>query len=106
VDGFLTYQFGRPGYRFDDVAEADGRSLTMLRCPVADYLGRAGAAGLCTESWCNLDYALAKMWGARLGRSATLVTGARSCDFRFRAVDVSDDRSQKRKSRVAVSDSR
>lgn len=86
VDAFLAYPFGRPGYRFDDVAETDGRSLNMLRYPVADYLGPAGAADLCTESWCNLDHALAEMWGARLQRSATLVTGASCCDFRFHTV--------------------
>jgi len=104
VNAFLTYPFGRPGYRFDDVTEPDGRSLNMLRCPVADYLGPAGAADLCTESWCNLDYALAEMWGARLQRSATLVTGATSCDFRFRTGTASDDLSEKPTGRVAVSD--
>jgi hypothetical protein len=36
VDAFLTYPFGRPGYRFEDVPEANGRSLDMVRCPVAD----------------------------------------------------------------------
>jgi hypothetical protein len=83
VNAFLTYPFGRPGYRFDDVPEADGRSLDMLRCPVADYLGQRGAADLCAGSWCNLDYALAEMWGARLERTSTLVSGAACCDFRF-----------------------
>ncbi|MEP6463038.1 MAG: L-2-amino-thiazoline-4-carboxylic acid hydrolase [Frankiaceae bacterium] len=83
VDGFLTYPFGRPGYRFDDVPEQDGRSLNMLRCPVADYLGSRGAAELCAGSWCNLDYALAEMWGARLQRTGTLAAGATCCDFRF-----------------------
>jgi hypothetical protein len=49
----------------------------------ADYLGRAEAADLCTESWYNLDYALAEMWDGHLQRSTTLVTGASCCDFRF-----------------------
>jgi hypothetical protein len=88
VNAFLTYPFGRPGYQFDDVAEQDGRSLNMLRCPVADYLGHNHAADLCAGSWCNLDYALAEMWGARLERSDTLVAGAACCDFRFRALPV------------------
>lgn len=83
VNAFLTYPFGRPGYRFDDVPELDGRSLDMLRCPVADYLGQRDAADLCAASWCNLDYALAEMWGARLERSGTLAGGATCCDFRF-----------------------
>ena len=91
VDAFLTYPFGRPGYRFDDVAEQGGRSVNMLRCPVADYLGRAEAADLCAGSWCNLDYALAEMWGARLQRSGTLVGGASCCDFRFHTAPVTGD---------------
>jgi ubiquinone biosynthesis protein len=86
VGAFLRYPFGRPGYRFVDVPETDGRSLNMVRCPVADYLGQRDAADLCAGSWCNLDYALAEMWGARLDRSTTLVTGADRCDFRFRTV--------------------
>ena len=46
VDAFLTYPFGCPGYRFDDVPQDDGRSLNMLRCPVADYLCQQGASDL------------------------------------------------------------
>jgi hypothetical protein len=83
VDAFLKFPFGRPGYRFDDVPEETGRSLDMRRCPVADYLGTRGAADLCAGSWCNLDFALAEMWGGFLERSETLVSGADRCDFRF-----------------------
>ncbi len=86
VNAFLTFPFGRPGYEFDDVPEADGRALDVQRCPVADYLGSRGAADLCAGSWCNLDYALAEMWGGTLERSGTLVAGASCCDFRFRAL--------------------
>jgi hypothetical protein len=89
VNAFLRYPFGRPGYQFDDVPEADGRSLNMVRCPVADYLGHRDAADLCTGSWCNLDYALAEMWGARLQRTSTLVAGASCCDFRFHCLPAS-----------------
>jgi hypothetical protein len=90
VNAFLAFPFGRPGYRFDDVAQVDGRSLDMHRCPVADYLGSRGATDLCAGSWCNLDYALAEMWGGTLQRSGTLVTGASCCDFRFRAATNPD----------------
>ncbi len=83
VNAFLTFPFGRPGYRFDDVNQDDGRSLDMQRCPVADYLGSRGAADLCAGSWCNLDYALAELWGGTLERTGTLVGGASCCDFRF-----------------------
>jgi hypothetical protein len=84
VNSFLTFPFGRPGDQFDDVPQADGRSLDMHRCPVADCLGSRGAADLCAGSWCNLDYALAEVWGGTLERSGTLVAGASCCDFRFR----------------------
>jgi hypothetical protein len=90
VNAFLTYPFGRPGYRFDDVVEEHGRSLDMRRCPVADFLGQRNAADLCAGSWCNLDYALAEMWGARLERTSTLVGGASCCDFRFLALGPSE----------------
>lgn len=84
VNAFLIFPFGRPGYQFDDVPQVDGRSLNMQRCPVADYLGSRGAADLCAGSWCDLDYALAEMWGGTLERSGTLVAGASCCDFHFR----------------------
>ena len=64
--------------------QADGRSVVMQRCPVADYLGSRVAADLCAGSWCNLDCALTEMWGGTLERSGTLVAGASCCDFRFR----------------------
>ncbi len=94
VNAFLTFPFGRPGYQFDDVEQVGGRSLDMRRCPVADYLGSRGAADLCAGSWCNLDYALAEMWGATLQRSGTLVGGADCCDFRFQtqSVEISSTR--------------
>ncbi len=63
----------------------------MRRCPVADYLGSRGAADLCAGSWCNLDYALAEMWGGTLERSGTLVGGASCCDFRFRVPADADE---------------
>jgi len=93
VNAFLTYPFGHPGYQFDDVPEADGRSLNMMRCPVSDYLGQRNAGDLCAGSWCNLDYALAKMWGARLERSSTLAAGANCCDFRFHSLPASKEQS-------------
>jgi hypothetical protein len=90
VNAFLAFPFGQPGYRFDDVVQVDGRSLNMTRCPVADYLGSREAADLCAASWCNLDYALAEMWGARLKRTGTLVAGNGCCDFRFQVSPAPD----------------
>lgn len=84
VEMFLRYPFNQPGYRYDDVPEARGRGLDILRCPVADYLTSNEASDLCVATWCNLDYPLARMWGGELERHATLAAGARRCDFRFR----------------------
>jgi hypothetical protein len=96
VNAFLAYPFGRPGYQYTDLPEQDGKSLDMLRCPVADYLGQRGAADLCAGSCCNLDYALAEMWGARLQRSTTLVSGAGCCDFRFHSPTPTDANPEQR----------
>lgn len=94
VEMFLRYPFNRPGYRYDDVPEARGRGLDMVRCPVADYLACNEASDLCVATWCNLDYPLARMWGGELERHDTLAAGARRCDFRFRtpAPPASDPR--------------
>ena len=63
----------------------------MRRGLVSDYFGSHGAADLCAGSWCNLDYALAGMWGAGLERTGTLVGGAGCCDFRFRVTAAPKD---------------
>ncbi|MHB1568973.1 MAG: L-2-amino-thiazoline-4-carboxylic acid hydrolase [Solirubrobacteraceae bacterium] len=84
VELFLRYPFNRPGYRYADVPEPNGRGLDMLRCPVADYLAANDASDLTVGTWCNLDYQLARMWGGELERHGTLAGGADRCDFRFR----------------------
>jgi hypothetical protein len=84
VNMFLRFPFNRPGYRYDYVAEPQGRAIDMLRCPVADYLGAHGASDLTVGTWCNLDYQLAHMWGGTLERHGTIAAGAEKCDFRFR----------------------
>lgn len=88
VNTFLRFPFNPPGYRFHDIPEPTGRSLDMLRCPVADYMATQNASDLCVGSWCNLDFALAEMWGRRLERTGSIAGGSDLCDFRFRAVDA------------------
>jgi hypothetical protein len=60
---FLRFPFNAPGYRFEKLPDKTATALNMLRCPVADYFRERSAADLCVGSWCNLDYALAEMWG-------------------------------------------
>jgi hypothetical protein len=83
INLFLRFPFSPPGYRFERLPAADGVSLDMLRCPVAEYFKSRKAADLCIESWCNLDFALARMWGGSLERRKTLAAGCDRCDFRF-----------------------
>jgi hypothetical protein len=83
VSSFLRFPFNPPSYEFDRTSTAHGIAVAMHRCPVADYLRAHDAADLCVGSWCNLDYALAELWGGSLERSGTLAEGAGECDFRF-----------------------
>ena len=83
VNLFLRYPFGRPAYQYADRPQPRGRGLDMLRCPIADYMRGNEAADLCVGTWCNLDFALAEMWGGHLERQGTLAGGAPRCDFRF-----------------------
>lgn len=85
VNMFLRFPFTPPGYVFDRIASNDGISLDMLRCPVTEYLQEQEASDLCIGTWCNLDFALAEMWGGWLERTETLSAGCARCDFRFKA---------------------
>lgn len=83
VDALLRFPFNPPGYEIERLADAEGVSFNVRRCPIAEYFEAHGAADLCVTSWCNLDYALAEMWGGHLERSGTLANGDPLCDFRF-----------------------
>jgi L-2-amino-thiazoline-4-carboxylic acid hydrolase len=84
VDVFLRFPFSRPGYRYERFTTAQGAvAIDMHRCPVADYLAGHDARALCVGTWCNLDFALAELWGGRLERTETIASGCERCDFRF-----------------------
>ena len=85
VNMILRFPFNPPGFVFERLPADDGISLDMQRCPVAIYFYEQDATDLCVGSWCNLDFALAEMWGGRLERSGTLAAGCDRCDFRFKA---------------------
>jgi L-2-amino-thiazoline-4-carboxylic acid hydrolase len=84
VNLFLRFPFGPPGYRFNRLPSSQGVSFDITHCPVASYLKKRDAADLCVGTWCNLDFALAEMWGGRLERGETLAAGRARCDFRFK----------------------
>lgn len=82
----LHFPFGRPGYQRNDLPHDPAPSAFLItRCPIAELMRAHDASDLCAAAWCDLDYALAEMWGARLARPTTLAAGDESCDFRFHA---------------------
>ena len=84
---FRKFPFGPPSYEMEDVATADDSvAFDVRRCPVAEYFASEGLARLCVESWCNLDFGLARMWDATLERPHTLAAGDDHCNFRWRPV--------------------
>ena len=85
VNLFLRFPFGPPDYRFTRLPSTEGISLDIIHCPVASYLKQQAAADLCVGTWCNLDFALAEMWGGRLERRETIAAGCERCDFHFKA---------------------
>lgn len=83
---FRRFPFGSPAYEIVDVRSDDEViAFDVRRCPVAEYFSKHGLEGLCVQSFCNLDFPLAKEWSATLERTGTLVEGAPCCDFRWRA---------------------
>ncbi len=92
VNMFLRFPFTPPGYRFARLPSSDGIALDMLRCPVAEYLHTQEASDLCIGTWCDLDFALAEMWGGWLERTETLSAGCARCDFRFKANTREEER--------------
>ncbi len=85
TDLFRYFPFSAPSYDMVDVASgADVVAFDVRRCPVAEYFLAEGLGELCVESWCNLDFPLAEMWGARLERRTTIAAGADRCEFRWR----------------------
>ncbi len=80
---FMRFPFTQPGYQFEFLPDPDRVALDILRCPVAEYFDKNEAADLCRGTWCNLDFALAEIWGGSLERTGTLAGGSTRCDFRF-----------------------
>jgi ubiquinone biosynthesis protein len=86
---FRRFPFGPPSYQMVDIpGDEDVVAFDVRRCPVAEHLRAQGLSALCADAWCDLDFPLAKKWGARLERPLTLARGADRCDFRWRLDDV------------------
>jgi ubiquinone biosynthesis protein len=85
LDAFLTFPFSSPAYRWEHVdVGPEVYAFDMVRCPVADYFRSQGMGELCVNTWCNLDFPLARQWNGELERAETLAGGGPRCDFRWR----------------------
>ncbi len=84
---FRQFPFSSPSYKWQDLDAAPGVvAFNCLTCPVAQYFRSHNLSELCVNTWCQLDYPLARQWGAELHRTGTIAGGARVCDFRWQVV--------------------
>ncbi len=82
---FRRFPFSSPAYQWKEVAaEANVVAFDCVRCPAAQYFASRNRSALCVQTFCNLDFPLAKDWGAELERSGSIAGGAERCDFRWR----------------------
>jgi len=89
---FRTFPFDSPSYLWQDVAAApDVVAFDCLKCPVAEHFRAHNLSELCVNTWCKLDYPLARQWGAELARTGTIASGAPLCDFRWHAANRNAD---------------
>jgi len=83
---FRTFPFDSPSYVWQDIAAEPGVvAFNCLKCPVADYMRAQDKADLCVNTWCKLDFPLARQWGSELERTGTIASGATVCDFRWQS---------------------
>ncbi len=81
---FRQFPFSAPSYKWQDVDAAPGVvAFNCLKCPVAEYFRSHNLSELCVDTWCKLDYPLARQWEAELERTGTIAGGAPVCDFRW-----------------------
>jgi L-2-amino-thiazoline-4-carboxylic acid hydrolase-like protein len=86
---FRRFPFSSPDYQWREVsAPPNIVAFDCTRCPVAEYFASKNRAALCVKTFCNLDFPLAKDWGAELERSGSIAGGAPRCDFRWRSVPL------------------
>jgi ubiquinone biosynthesis protein len=84
TDLFRAFPFGAPSYLWHDVPSAPGVvAFDCVKCPVAEFFASHDASQLCVQTFCQLDFPLATVWGGKLERSGTIASGAQRCDFRW-----------------------
>ena len=89
---FRVFPFSSPSYQWKDLpSEHDVVAFNCERCPVANYFRECGDAHIGFNTWCQLDYRLAELWGGKLLLTNTISGGATFCDFKW---EVSDHKGQ------------
>ncbi len=84
---FRTFPFDSPSYKWKDIdAGPEAVAFHCLKCPAAEYFRSQNKSELCVNTWCKLDYPLARQWGSELKRTGTIASGATVCDFRWQTV--------------------
>jgi len=86
---FRKFPFSSPDYQMVDVPSGENEvRFDVLECPVAKFFRSHDRGELCRETWCELDFPLAKKWGGELERTTTLAEGASRCDFRWKTAPL------------------
>lgn len=79
------FPYRGPGYEMEIMPSPKNEfRFNVYKCPVAEYFKKRNLSKLCLESWCDLDYKLADLWGVKLERTKTLAAGDDLCNFVFK----------------------
>ncbi len=82
---FRTFPFNSPSYKWKNIPQPDDDvRFNCEKCPVAEYFKGKGLSEFCVNTWCALDFPLAKMWNAKLERNNSIAGGANVCDFKWK----------------------
>lgn len=82
---FRSFPFNSPSYQWKNIPQADGTvRFNCEKCPVAEYFETKGLSDFCVNTWCALDFPLARMWNAELERKNSIAGGAKICDFKWK----------------------
>jgi L-2-amino-thiazoline-4-carboxylic acid hydrolase len=81
---FRKFPFNSPSYKWSDQPGFNNTvCFNCLKCPVAEYFETKNLSNFCAETWCALDFPLAKLWNGKLERTGSIAGGAKVCDFKW-----------------------
>ncbi len=90
MEFFINYfPYKSPGYEMELLkTNSKEVAFNVTKCPAAEFFKEHNLNELCIESWCNLDYPLAKKWNVKLERDKTIAKGNEYCNFKFVELSV------------------